>query len=98
MIPDPRDVIVKPVISEKSYGLLEDNKYTFVVAPDANKTEIKIAIEKIFGVTVLDVNTYNRQGKRKRTRGGFASRKDTKRAIVSVKPGERIEIFGGPNS
>lgn len=98
MIPDPRDVIVKPVISEKSYGLLEDNKYTFVVAPDANKTEIKIAIEKIFGVTVLDVNTYNRLGKRKRTRAGFASRKDTKRAIVSVKPGERIEIFGGPNS
>ena len=95
---DPRDILISPVVSEKSYGLLEDNKYTFIVAPDANKTEIKIAIEKIFGVTVLDVNTYNRQGKRKRTRGGFASRKDTKRAIVTLKEGERIEIFGGPNA
>ena len=96
MIPDPRDCIVRPVISEKSYGLLEENKYTFIVTPDANKTEIKIAVEQIFGVKVLDVNTYNRIGKRKRTRGGFASRKDTKRAIVSVAPGQRIEIFGGP--
>ncbi len=98
MIPDPRDVILKPVISEKSYGLLEDNKYTFIVRPDANKTQIKIAIEQIFNVRVLDVNTLNRPGKRKRTKSGFGSRKDTKRAIVSLKPGDTIELFGGPGA
>ena len=97
MIPDPRDVILKPIISEKSYGLLEENKYTFVVAPDANKTEIKIAVEKIFGVQVVSVNTLNRQGKRKRTRFGYGKRKDTKRAIVTLSAeSKQIEIFGGP--
>jgi large subunit ribosomal protein L23 len=95
---DHRDVLIAPVVSEKSYGLLDENKYTFLVAPDANKTEIKIAVEKIFGVKVLDVNTMNRQGKRKRTRVGFGKRKDTKRAIVSVAAGDRIDIFGGPVS
>ena len=97
-IPDPRDILLAPVISEKSYGLLDENKYTFVVRPDANKTQIKIAVEQVFNVTVLDVNTLNRQGKRKRTRSGFGRRKDTKRAIVSLAPGDRIEIFGGPVS
>jgi large subunit ribosomal protein L23 len=97
VIPDPRDVIVKPIISEKSYGLLEENKYTFVVAPGANKTEIKIAVEKIFGVQVVSVNTLNRQGKRKRTRFGYGKRKDTKRAIVTLSAeSKKIEIFGGP--
>ena len=97
MIPDPRDVILKPIISEKSYGLLEENKYTFVVAPDANKTEIKIAVEKIFDVQVVSVNTLNRQGKRKRTRFGYGKRKDTKRAIVTLSAeSKQIEIFGGP--
>ncbi|OIQ69698.1 50S ribosomal protein L23 [mine drainage metagenome] len=95
---DHRDVLIAPVVSEKSYSLLDENKYTFLVAPDANKTEIKIAVEKIFGVKVLDVNTMNRQGKRKRTRVGFGKRKDTKRAIVSVAAGDRIDIFGGPVS
>jgi large subunit ribosomal protein L23 len=98
MIPDPRDIILKPVISEKSYGLLEDNKYTFVVHPDSNKTQIKIAIEQIFNVRVLDVHTLNRAGKRKRTKAGFGTRKDTKRAIVSLKAGDKIELFGGPGS
>jgi large subunit ribosomal protein L23 len=97
-IPDPRDILLAPVISEKSYGLLDENKYTFVVRPDANKTQIKIAVEQVFNVRVLDVNTLNRQGKRKRTRSGFGRRKDTKRAIVSLAPGDRIEIFGGPVS
>jgi large subunit ribosomal protein L23 len=97
-IPDPRDVLLAPVISEKSYGLLDENKYTFIVRPDANKTQIKIAVEQVFNVKVLDVNTLNRQGKRKRTRSGFGRRKDTKRAIVSLAPGDRIEIFGGPVS
>jgi len=92
---DPRDVLIAPVISEKSYGLLDENKYTFIVRPDANKTQIKIAVEKVFGVKVSDVNTLNRQGKRKRTRGGFGKRADTKRAIVTLREG-RIEIFGGP--
>jgi large subunit ribosomal protein L23 len=97
VIPDPRDVILQPVISEKSYGLLEEHKYTFVVAPHANKTEIKIAVEKVFGVKVVSVNTINRQGKRKRTRFGYGKRKDTKRAIVTLSAESKpIEIFGGP--
>ena len=98
MIADPRDVLLAPVISEKSYGLLDENKYTFIVRPDANKTQIKIAVEQVFNVKVLDVNTLNRQGKRKRTRSGFGRRKNTKRAIVSLAEGDRIEIFGGPVS
>jgi large subunit ribosomal protein L23 len=92
---DPRDVLLAPVISEKSYGLLDENKYTFLVRPDANKTQIKIAVEKVFGVKVSNVNTLNRQGKRKRTRAGFGKRADSKRAIVTLREG-RIEIFGGP--
>ena len=92
---DPRDILISPVISEKSYGLLDENKYTFLVRPDANKTQIKIAVEKVFGVKVSDVNTLNRQGKRKRTRAGFGKRPDSKRAIVTLREG-RIEIFGGP--
>ena len=96
---DPRDVLLAPVISEKSYGLLDGNQYTFVVRPDANKTQIKIAVEQIFKVKVLGVNTINRQGKRKRSRGSqMGKRKDTKRAIVSVAAGDRIEIFGGPGA
>ncbi|MEU5989789.1 50S ribosomal protein L23 [Spirillospora sp. NPDC047418] len=95
-IADPRDVIIAPVVSEKSYGLLDENKYTFVVRTDANKTQIKQAVEKVFGVKVTNVNTLNRQGKRKRTRFGYGKRKDTKRAIVSLAEGERIDIFGGP--
>ncbi|MBA3419572.1 MAG: 50S ribosomal protein L23 [Geodermatophilaceae bacterium] len=98
MIPDPRDVLLAPIISEKSYGLLDENKYTFLVHPDANKTQIKIAVEQVFNVTVLGVNTINRPGKRKRSRTGYGLRKDTKRAIVSVAAGDRIELFGGPVS
>jgi large subunit ribosomal protein L23 len=97
VIPDHRDVLLAPVISEKSYGLLEENKYTFVVAPNANKTQIKIAVEKVFGVQVVSVNTLNRQGKRKRTRTGYGKRKNTKRAIVTLSAESKpIEIFGGP--
>jgi len=95
---DYRDVLVAPVVSEKSYGLLDENKYTFIVSPDANKTEIKIAVEKVFGVKVVSVNTMNRQGKNKKTRFGDGKRKDTKRAIVQVAAGSRIDIFGGPVS
>ena len=97
-ITDPRDVLISPVISEKSYALLDENKYTFVVSPDANKTQIKIAVEQVFGVRVTSVNTLNRQGKRTRTRYGFGKRADSKRAIVSLADGDRIDIFGGPVS
>ena len=99
MIPDPRDILLAPVISEKSYGLIEGNQYTFLVRPDANKTEIKIAVQKVFGVKVVSVNTANRQGKRKRTKTGFGKRKDTKRAIVTLAEGSKpIDIFGAPTS
>ena len=91
-------VIVAPVISEKSYIQLNLNWYTFLVHPDANKTQIKIAIQQIFNVRVESVNTQNRQGKRKRTKSGFGKRKDTKRAIVTLAEGDRIDIFGGPVS
>ncbi len=97
-IADPRDIIVAPVISEKSYSELNRNWYTFEVAPDANKTEIKIAIQQIFNVRVETVNTLNRQGKRKRTRTGWGRRKNVKRAIVKLADGDRIEAFGGPVS
>jgi len=95
---DHREVLLAPVVSEKSYSLLDENKYTFIVAPDANKTEIKIAVEKVFGVKVVSVNTMNRQGKNKKTRFGDGKRKDTQRAIVQVAAGSRIDIFGGPVS
>ena len=95
-ISDPRDILIKPVVSEKSYGLLDDNKYTFVVAPSANKTQIKIAVEQVFGVRVTSVNTMTRVGKRKRTRSGYGKRADVKRAIVTVAEGDTIDIFGGP--
>ena len=96
MSDNPRDVLLAPVISEKSYGLLDANKYTFLVRPDANKTEIKIAVEQVFSVRVTSVNTLTRQGKRKRTRHGVGRRNETKRAIVSLAEGDRIDIFGGP--
>ena len=89
---DPRDVIIAPVVSEKSYALIDDGKYTFIVDPRANKTGIKLAIEKIFGVKVASVNTLNRTGKTRRTRFGTGKRKDTKRAIVTLKSGS-IDIF-----
>jgi large subunit ribosomal protein L23 len=97
-IPDPRDILIAPVISEKSYGLLDQNKYTFIVSPDSNKSQIKIAVEQVFGVKVTSVNTSNREGKRIRTRFGYGRRAATKRAIVSVAAGDRIDIFGGPVS
>ncbi len=92
---DPRDILLAPVVSEKSYGLLDEGKYTFLVHPDANKTEIKQAVEAVFGVKVGSVNTINRQGKKRRTRVGTGKRKDTKRAVVTLKDGT-IDIFGGP--
>ena len=94
---DPRSVIIRPVVSEKSYALLDQGVYTFVVAPDANKIEIRHAVEAIFGVNVVRVNTLNRRGKRKRNRRQqtFGKRADTKRAIVTLAPGQSIPIFEG---
>lgn len=92
---DPRDVIIEPVVSEKSYGLLDNGVYTFVVHPDSNRTEIRQAVESIFNVRVAKVNTLNRKGKRKRNRrqATFGRRPDTKRAIVTLAEGDRIDLF-----
>ena len=91
-----RDIIIAPVVSEKSYGLMEQLTYVFYVRTDAHKTEIKQAVEEIFGVRVSSVNTANRQGKRKRTRFGYGQRKATKRAYVTLADGsDPIDIFGG---
>jgi large subunit ribosomal protein L23 len=96
VISDPRDIILAPVVSEKSYGLLESGRYTFEVHPDANKTQVKIAVEKIFAVKVVSVNTINRKGKRKRTRFGYGVRRSSKRAIVTLSADSKpIEIFTG---
>jgi len=91
---NPRDVIVAPVVSEKSYDLIQDfNTYTFVVDPRTNKTEIRQAIEEIFDVSVVGVNTINRKGKRKRTGYKIGKRSDTKRALVKLADGDSIDIF-----
>lgn len=90
---NPRDIILRPVVSEKSYALMDQGAYTFLVDPRSNKTEIKIAIETIFKVRVASVNTSNRKGKVVRTRTGVGKRKDTKRAIVTLREGT-IDVFG----
>jgi large subunit ribosomal protein L23 len=91
---DFRDVILAPVVSEKSYSLIDQNAYTFLVHPGANKTEIRQAVEQIWGVKVVSVNTVNRKGKSKRFRYTIGKRQDTKRAIVKLAPDDKIEIFG----
>ena len=92
---DPRDVIIEPIVSEKSYQLVEQGVYTFKVHPSASKPEISDAIRDIFNVKVVKVNTLNRKGKRKRDRrtGNYGTRPDTKRAIVTLAPGESIPLF-----
>lgn len=94
---DPRDVIIQPVVSEKSYGLIEENVYTFLVHPDAAKPEIRSAVEAIFDVKVVKVNTLNRQGKAtiNRRTGVRGKRPDRKRAIVTLAPGDSIDLFEG---
>ena len=92
---DPRDVVIEPIVSEKSYSLLENNVYTFKVHPRASKPEIRDAIEALFEVKVTRVNTLNRKGKRQRNRRNFTfgSRPDTKRAIVTLAEGDVIDLF-----
>jgi len=96
-MPDARDVIIEPVVSEKSYALLEQNVYTFRVHPRATKPQIHDAVERAFNVRVVKVNTLNRKGKRKRNRRSFTfgKRPDTKRAIVTLHPDDRIDLFEG---
>lgn len=92
---DPRDVILAPVVSEKSYDLIEhNNTYTFEVAPRAHKDEIRDAVQRIFDVRVLSVNTMNRKGKLKRTGYVMGRRKNTKRALVKLAPNDTIDLFG----
>jgi len=94
-VKDPRDVIIRPVVSEKSYALIESNVYTFEVHSDAAKPEIRNAVEEIFGVKVASVNTLNRKGKsvRNRRTGKVGSRPDRKRAIVTLVEGDSIDLF-----
>ena len=91
----PRDVIIRPIVSEKSYAGLEAGSYTFLVDPRANKTEIKEAVQSIWGVRVTSVNTMNRQGKVKRRGWTKGKRADQKRAIVTLAEGDSIQIFEG---
>ena len=90
---DPRDVILEPVVSEKSYGLLEDNVYTFKVHTAASKPEIRDAVQAIFGVKVVKVNTLNR--KRNRKSFTYGTRPNTKRALVTLAEGDSIDLFEG---
>ena len=92
---NPRDIIFNPVVSEKSYDLIEDsNTYTFEVDPRANKTQVRQAIEEIFDVRVVRVNTQNRRGKLKRTGWVMGRRPNRKRALVTLADGDEIDIFG----
>ncbi len=91
----PEQVLLYPVVSEKSYALMEDGAYVFVVAPDATRIEVRSAVETVFGVRVRKVNTLNRKGKRRRNRRSntFGQRASTKRAVVTLAPGDRIDLF-----
>jgi len=90
-----RDVIIKPIISEKSYSLVEQNRYTFIVHPKSKKTEIKAAIEKIFNVKVISVNTVKMAPKPRRLGASMGFKPGYKKAIVTLKPGDSIQIFEG---
>ena len=89
------DIIIKPVISEKSTGMMEDNKYVFKVAYDSNKLMVKLAVKEVFGVTPEKVNIINVRGKNRRLRYRMGKRSAWKKAIVTLKAGDKIEIFEG---
>ena len=93
MIPDPRDILIAPVVSEKSYGLLDERQYTFIVRPDANKTQIKHAVQELFHVRVLAVRTQLRLGKTRRYRFKYGKLSNWKKAIVKLHPEDKIEFF-----
>lgn len=92
---DAREVLVRPVVSEKSVGIVEENKYSFWVNPAANKIEVKAAVEKLFKVHVVEVRTINVHGKMKRVGRYSGKTPDRKKAIVTLKAGDRIEGFAG---
>ena len=92
---EPYEILVKPLVSEKSMMMMGENKYSFAVAKDANKIEIKNAVEKLFNVTVLSVNTRTIQGKIKRQGRYEGKRPDVKKAIVTLKAGDQIKVFEG---
>ena len=95
LLREPRDVLIKPVVSEKSVGLIEQNKYSFWVAPEANKIAIRHAVEKMFKVNVTDVRTMNVRGKKKRVGRSVGMTSDRKKAIVTLQEGNSIEGFAG---
>jgi len=92
---DASQVLLRPVVSEKSYRLMEDGVYVFVVAPDATRIDVRQAVERTFGVRVTNVNTLNRKGKARRNRrtNTVGKRPDTKRAVVTLASGDRIDLF-----
>ena len=90
-----RDVLIRPVITEKSSAMMQDNKYTFIVPLKSNKVEVRQAVERIFKVKVLDVHTLRVLGKTKRMGRHQGKRSDYKKAIVKLAPGQRIEFFEG---
>lgn len=92
---NPRDILKRPVITEKSMSLTADGKYTFLVDPGANKIEIKKAVEELFKVNVMKVNTMNKKGKAKRVRNIVGRTPAVKKAIVTLKEGDKIELFEG---
>lgn len=91
---DPREVIIRPIITEHSYDMMENNVYTFEVAKDSNKVEIRQAIEALFNVTVKNVNTLNVKPKNKRVRYQMGKTRSWKKAMVTLKEGDSIELFG----
>lgn len=95
MVREARDILLRPIITEKTSNMMQDNKYTFEVLLDANKIEIRKAVEEIFKVKVLDVNTIRVMGKTKRMGKYVGKRSDYKKAIVKIAPGQRIEFFEG---
>lgn len=93
---DPHDIIIRPVISEKSYSLIDQNKYTFIVDPRAAKTEIRQAVEQVFNVRVTAVNTVKVPSKPKRQGWSRGRTPERKKAIVTLAVGDTIEFFEGP--
>jgi large subunit ribosomal protein L23 len=92
---DAHNILLRPVVSEKTYALMDNNVYVFVVDPDATKIEVRLAVEQAFNVRVTKVNTLNRKGKSKRNRRNntIGHRVDTKRAMVTLQPGDSIDLF-----
>jgi large subunit ribosomal protein L23 len=92
---NPRSVLIRPVVSEKSYTLMAANKYTFRIHPEANKTQVRQAVEELFGVRVIDVRTVNVRSKPKRRGWTSGSTREWKKAIVQLHEDDSLELFEG---